>query len=243
MADIENTAGGNGVGAGAGGGTVAPPAPGPGGNTAGGDAAPGGGAGTGITATAEGDNAAATAAAGFTWPNVMEVSKSFEGIDKLFPTGDWPMWSSRVYGALEVLYPHWGEESGTPPHHSRPILNGIHAKMDNSGYVHVREIKSVKELLGKLKERFQPSTSTTQSNDVFKLFKLGDRPPFLIQQTLDEFEQILAKIKETTEFPDAIAYKALTGTLPPYYVANAQTPYETRVEGAMGTLTTSELIQ
>ncbi|KAF5337515.1 hypothetical protein D9758_016986 [Tetrapyrgos nigripes] len=90
-------------------------------------------------------------------------------------------------------------------------------KNDDKIMIHYIEESDAIELIKKLKQRFDPSSTVQESNKLWKLFNLR-KPVWEFDKLLDEAQDLWASIKKRDiDVSDQVFYSALVGIIPPHY--------------------------
>jgi hypothetical protein len=152
-----------------------------------------------------------------------DVDRIFSDCDKLTSHRQWQAWSLRVRGALDLFWLNWHDAENA--HTTAPS----HAVQNMLRYAVVQRVgdyllptvtqagPSVRHVYESLAARFDPQTTTTEANEMQKLFALR-RPIWEFDKLLDDAELLYSRIMaKGVTFPDSIYYSALTSIVPPQY--------------------------
>ncbi|KAF5334576.1 hypothetical protein D9758_018363 [Tetrapyrgos nigripes] len=145
-----------------------------------------------------------------------DINKAFDSLTVLTGRENWKMWYFRINSAL------------------RPVFNAITGKIDDKIMIHYIEESDAIELIKKLKQRFDPSSTVQESNKLWKLFNLH-KPVWKFDKLLDEAQDLWASIKKREiDVSDQVFYSALVGIIPPHYHF-VRSSYEATVDAAAAT--------
>ncbi|KAF5346006.1 hypothetical protein D9758_013845 [Tetrapyrgos nigripes] len=173
-------------------------------------------------------------------PNYMmplsDINKAFDSLTVLTGSENWKMWYFRVNNALRVIRHQHFKSSGLHPGNTVKLacFNAITGKIDDKIMIHYIEESDAIELIKKLKQRFDPSSTVQESNELWKLFNLC-KPVWEFDKLLDEAQDLWASIKKRDiDVSDQVFYSALVGIIPPHYHF-VRSSYEATVDAAAAT--------
>ncbi|KAF5332957.1 hypothetical protein D9758_016428 [Tetrapyrgos nigripes] len=158
------------------------------------------------------------------------INKAFDSLTVL--TGRY----FRVNSALRVIRHQHFKSSGLHPGNTVKLacFNAITGKIDDKIMIHYIEESDAIELIKKLKQRFDPSSTVQESNELWKLFNLC-KPVWEFDKLLDEAQDLWASIKKRDiDVLDQVFYSALVGIIPPHYHF-VRSSYKATVDAAAAT--------
>ncbi|KAF5345909.1 hypothetical protein D9758_011402 [Tetrapyrgos nigripes] len=165
-----------------------------------------------------------------------DINKAFDSLTVLTGSENWKMWYFRVNSALRVIRHQHFKSSGLHPGNTVKLacFNAITGKIDDKIMIHYIEESDAIELIKKLKQRFDPSSTVQESNELWKLFNLC-KPVWEFDKLLDEAQDLWASIKKRDiDVSDQVFYSALVGIIPPHYHF-VRSSYEATVDAAAAT--------
>ncbi|KAF5374382.1 hypothetical protein D9758_004567 [Tetrapyrgos nigripes] len=165
-----------------------------------------------------------------------DINKAFDSLTVLTGSENWKMWYFRVNNAIRVIRHQHFKSSGLHPGNTVKLacFNAITGKIDDKIMIHYTEESDAIELIEKLKQRFDPSSTVQESNELWKLFNLR-KPVWEFDKLLDEAQDLWASIKKRDiDVSDQVFYSALVGIIPPHYHF-VRSSYEATVDAAAAT--------
>ncbi|KAF5342989.1 hypothetical protein D9758_013668 [Tetrapyrgos nigripes] len=126
-----------------------------------------------------------------------DINKAFDSLTVLTGSENWKMWYFRVNNAIRVIRHQHFKSSGLHPGNTVKLacFNAITGKIDDKIMIHYIEESDAIELIEKLKQRFDPSSTVQESNELWKLFNLR-KPVWEFDKLLDEAQDLWASIKK-----------------------------------------------
>ncbi|KAF5368440.1 hypothetical protein D9758_002403 [Tetrapyrgos nigripes] len=120
-----------------------------------------------------------------------DINKAFDSLTVLTGSENWKMWYFRVNSALRVIRHQHFKSSGLHPGNTVKLacFNAITGKIDDKIMIHYIEESDVIELIKKLKQCFDPSSTVQESNELWKLFNLC-KPVWEFDKLLDEAQDL-----------------------------------------------------
>ncbi|KAF5340147.1 hypothetical protein D9758_016860 [Tetrapyrgos nigripes] len=165
-----------------------------------------------------------------------DINKAFDSLTVLTGNENWKMWYFRVNNAIRVIRHQHFKSSGLHPGNTVKLacFNAITGKIDDKIMIHYIEESDAIELIEKLKQRFDPSSTVQESNELWKLFNLR-KPVWEFDKLLDKAQDLWASIKKRDiDVSDQVFYSALVGIIPPHYHF-VRSSYEATVDAAAAT--------
>ncbi|KAF5343860.1 hypothetical protein D9758_015894 [Tetrapyrgos nigripes] len=165
-----------------------------------------------------------------------DINKAFDSLTVLTGSENWKMWYFHANNAIWVIRHQHFKSSGLHPGNTVKLacFNAITGKIDDKIMIHYTEESDAIELIEKLKQRFDPSSTVQESNELWKLFNLR-KPVWEFDKLLDEAQDLWASIKKRDiDVSDQVFYSALVGIIPPHYHFVCSS-YEATVDAAAAT--------
>ncbi|KAF5334108.1 hypothetical protein D9758_016083 [Tetrapyrgos nigripes] len=165
-----------------------------------------------------------------------DINKAFDSLTVLTGSENWKMWYFHVNSALQVIRHQHFKSSRLHPGNTVKLacFNAITGKIDDKIMIHYIEESDAIELIKKLKQRFDPSSTVQESNELWKLFNLR-KPVWEFDKLLDKAQDLWASIKKRDiDVSDQVFYSALVGIIPPHYHF-VRSSYEATVDAAAAT--------
>ncbi|KAF5328459.1 hypothetical protein D9758_018921 [Tetrapyrgos nigripes] len=165
-----------------------------------------------------------------------DINKAFDSLSVLTGSENWKMWYFRANNALQVIRHQHFKSSRLHPGNTVKLacFNAITGKIDDKIMIHYIEESDVIELIEKLKQRFDPSSTVQEPNELWKLFNLR-KPVWEFDKLLDEAQDLWASIKKRgIDVSDQVFYSALVGIIPLHYHF-VRSSYEATVDAAATT--------
>ncbi|KAF5362721.1 hypothetical protein D9758_011699 [Tetrapyrgos nigripes] len=162
-----------------------------------------------------------------------DINKAFDSLTVLTGSENWYF---RVNSTLRVIRHQHFKSSGLHPGNTVKLacFNPITGKIDDKIMIHYIEESDAIELIKKLKQRFDPSSTVQESNELWKLFNLH-KTVWEFDKLLDEAQDLWASIKKRDiDVSDQVFYSALVGIIPPHYHF-VRSSYEATVDAAAAT--------
>ncbi|KAF5366397.1 hypothetical protein D9758_009751 [Tetrapyrgos nigripes] len=164
------------------------------------------------------------------------INKAFDSLSVLTGSENWKMWYFRTNNALRVIRHQHFKSSRLHPGNTVKLacFNAITGKIDDKIMIHYIEESDAIELIEKLKQRFDPSSTVQESNELWKLFNLH-KPVWEFDKLLNKAQDLWASIKKRDiDVSDQVFYSALVGIIPPHYHF-VRSSYEATVDAAATT--------
>ncbi|KAF5329906.1 hypothetical protein D9758_018258 [Tetrapyrgos nigripes] len=165
-----------------------------------------------------------------------DINKAFDSLTVLTGSENWKMWYFHINNAIRVIRHQHFKSSGLHPGNTVKLacFNAITGKIDDKIMIHYIEELDAIELINKLKQCFDPSSTVQESNELWKLFNLR-KPVWEFDKLLDEAQDLWASIKKRDiDVSDQVFYSALVGIIPPHYHF-VRSSYEATVDAAAAT--------
>ena len=151
--------------------------------------------------------------------SISDIEKLFAHAGKLKTADEWPMWKFRVRNGMNVILSHYQLDSGSdvPADITHATFNSIIGHIDDTVLAHYLNESKPDALMAKLQERFDPQTTVTDSNDLYKLFHLR-RPIYELDKLLDKAHDLYGRIvTKGLDILQYIYYSAINGIISPAY--------------------------